>query len=630
MPRLQRNIDVVDTIASVGSPPEGVDTTVAETITGVGAAARDFAVKRSKSKLQEELEQFADEVSAAKMGKQVEDAGKRFDRLRKAREQGTLTQDMVDIETEAILKQSIERMPAFAQELRQFAADRLGFDPTGEQLRQKLTIPSPKADPIETKAVNIYNNLLAGGGSDIPTLEDIRFILANAQLKKEQADIIASQAAIGARGRRDILNATIQESNGKFADTMVSILDQIQSGGVKDPGVVKAIVTSMAASHQRDLMRRYQAAGISPDSTEISADLAAIDRMWAPLIQMANDGSLTDIVENNKKAIASMLTIEGYNLFGDLSAIEGALGQEGVKNAFTLIEKADDPAALALLKSINPELERLADQFGAVKVLTAEGYKRVMGVEPAFSQLPNYLSEEDVDAAADAALHNLTKDNNLSDAEKDARAAYAIAAGEGKKWRTVSAYMQKGARRNATDAEVQFMTGLFEEEYPALIYNIAAELSDPRFKDVVIEVDRGGLLTVNTPREVRNEQIRNARSAFNVPPAPSQRVSPISIGDLRRLQAFNQGVQNGWAKDFGKDPATFMSETIGLIEGLRQTTIDEGNEVQDLIDDYFATGNPESLEKLRELDPDVVAAAEKAAASIATFRGQRRSGDSNE
>lgn len=602
MPSLQRSLDTQPTIASVGEThvtPKDQSNLIQQ----AGGALRDFAVKRKEEKLQEDLNALGDEVVAAKQGQQLSEATDRFDRLAKAKKQGILTDDMVRIETEAILKSNIESMPAFAPELRRYAAERLGYDPTGEQLRQQLDIPGPaEEDPRIKKARSLA---ATGAGS----FEDIYTLIGNAEVAQLRADRVTAQATIGAAGRREILSATLGESQGRFADALGDVLSMVQTGGVEAPAQVKSVVLNMAAQQKQALLARYQTAGITPDSTQISADMSAVDAMWGPLIQMANEGSLTEILENNSKAIAAGLTIEGYNLFGDLFVQNQIGGQEAVKNYFKYHELFKKPEELNLLRQVSPELGLLIDTIGDSRVLGAAAYKRVMGVDPLFLR-PNGtpapagetppIDPSLVDAAADAMMYKMATDSTLAPEVKERRAAYAQARAAGAKWKVLGMYMQKGTFESATDQEKQHVQATFQEEYEPLMARIAAELSDPSLKDVTIGLDRGGILTVQSPKVPTGNPFA---------PYKEQRVqvSNETLGDLKRLQAFEQGARNGWANTFGVNANSFMPETVTRINEMRQETKQNEAEVEAAIKALEEGGpTPENIERLRKVAPDIL------------------------
>lgn len=607
---IQKTLDVMPTSTGVPAvtPPNDTAQGVAQ-LAGIATDAfKSFAVKKKKEAIEEELVGLGQEVFAARAGEELKGATKRFERLRAAQKQGILSDTYVTIETEKLLKEAIGRAPGFAPELRRHAADILGFDPTGSQIRSlynvgKKAAPQTFADKQMERAQFVAESL----GVDV---KDVVKLQAKNMLMKNQADVVTQQAAIGAYGRQDILNATLKEADGYISTMMGDVLGQVNQGGVSEPEQVMGNVQAGMFAQKQALRDRYLAAGLNPSSADLARDLAQVDEQWEPILEMAKTGSLAEILQRQSRSLTSAMTIDGMNLFGDMALINAGGGQEAVRNYFTTIDKYGKAGQLELLQKTNPVLARTVQSIDDAKRLSAEAYKRVMGFSSGTSGSPRSADEEAaINALGDQVFYDVTKNAALDPEMKDRRLAAAKA--HGQKFKVLGAYFQKGGRDAASDEEVRFVTQTFDEEYPALVDRIVADMASVKGTrdEYVIEIQGNKLVKKFTSDKFTSKPGRASSSYWSGVQQPVS--EPLTTGDMKRLQAFNDGLVNGWADDLGVRPLTFLGDTLTEINNLSDVQFTNQDKLEEAIKAHETQPSMETWKQIRDIDPDFAAEVER-------------------
>lgn len=605
MADLQRTINVQPTISSYGTPQQGPNV-AAQAVAVLGDQAKSFVMEKKKSKLDTELNTLGDEVFAASTGKEIKNTTERFKTLQRAKEQGVLSDTMVKLETEKILKESIDSMPAFAPELRTYAAQILGYDPTGSQVRALLNVPDPNKDTFANQQRERAEYIATQLGVDV---QDVMKVQAKNLFAKEKSDLVTRNATIGAAGRREIFNATLDEADGFISDFMMDIISQVQQGGVKNEEVVLSRLEAAKLGHKQALQDRYRSAGINPDSSELSQDMSGVDARWKSLYDLVESGSFSKILANNSKDIANAMTIESWNVFGDTALINEALGQEGVKHYFTTLNKMNDKGQIQLLMENNPAFKRTVKSLDDAKVLAAQVYKEIMGVEPIFDNTSLFTGglasteEKNVKSNLRDRMFYETLKDNLPEETRTNLLAYAKS--HGQKYKVLGGYFQKGVRPNASPEEVRYVTQTFEEEYPALVSRIVAELSTSN-KNMQLVNRNGSLVLVD--KAGANYGGLLGSHVFGT---EDYQVSDTLQYDLARLNSFNAGVQNGWATDLKQNPNSFINDTLAEVNRVKSQVVANQEKLDSVLQTFYENPTKENLEALRVVDPDLVAELER-------------------
>ena len=598
MPGFQKTLDVQPTIASLGNPPQ-TGGEVANAVQAVGGAVKSFVVGKKKDQLEEELSTLGDEVFAAQIGRDAKEVTQRFEKLRKAKEQGVLSQTMVNIETEKVLKEAIGKTPGIAPEIRQYAAQLLGFDPTGTYLRDLLGVADPTTDnSIEKKAIEEAQFISKYSGANF---DDIMVLQANDAQARIQTSYLSSIASIGGVKRREIYNSVLNEGKGRMAEAVGEILKQIKGGGVTNPNELASLMTTFAISHKNDLTAQYEAAGLTPDAAELSRELDGIDAFWADGIKLTKSGAMSTILEDQAKSLTHAMAIQSKNLFGHLALLNESGGQEAVKQYFLIRDKFQKPEQLALLKSIDPQLAYIADNEQVLSDAVADAFMRVTGRTPLFKSLSGGSEPTETDnALGDVVAAEVAKTKSSDESV----IPYLQQRG---KYKGVSILGQQGVRQRATGDEIKWMQKNFETEYQPLLANIAAGIAaDPRLSEIHIEVNRKGELSFNRPKvPVGVGELR-----------PTAYITPSMEGDLKRLNAWNKAIQNGWGGDLNKDKNSFINETVSSINNLIRQGATDRAAINEAIDAFNTNPTKENLDALRKLDPDLVSESERIAGHV--------------
>lgn len=612
---IQKTLDVLPSVAQRPDPMPP-DTMPAKAIEIVGEGVKSFATSRKKGRFESELKSLGDEVFAARTGKQLEDTSDRFKRLQQAKEQGVLTQTMVDIEAEKILKETIGRMPGFAPELRKFAAEQIGYDPTGTQLRSLLNVQGGSSrQTFEEKQVEEAQFIADNLGVNVT---DVMKIQAKSLLKKQQADIVANQAALGNFTLNDVVNSTLAEGDSYVTDVMSNVLHEIRAGGVVEPEQVTATVNASVLAQKQAMRDRLRNAGVAPDASKLQTAMQQIDQQWQPVIELAQSGAMAEILDRQASSLTSAMSIEAWNVMGDVALINKAAGQAGVDNYFKHIEKYGEDGQLALMKRTNPLLARHLDSVEDAKRLSAKAYKRIMGISPEYGDQQNILNnpeeEEAVTSLTDRLMYDVNKDRNMTDEEKHNRLQFAKQ--HGQKFKVLGSYFQRGARSAASSDEVRFVKQTVEEELPNLIDRIALDMATAKgTRDEYELVAEDGVVVKKftgdrfTARPGRG-QVSNWSGVQQVSP------NEVTTADLKRLNAVNGGLVNGWAEDLGLRPLTFLGDTVAKINERSTVTSNKNSKLEEALRVYEENPSMDNWETVRKVDPDFASDVERYAGGV--------------
>jgi hypothetical protein len=614
MAGLQKTLDVSPTIAARpgAAPANNAGAQLLQGAAAVAGAAKTFIGNKKKEEFEDELDILGHEIASKRAGEEYRGVTSKLEQLRIGKDQDIYSDTYVQIATEKLLKEAIGKSPLFASELRQHAAETLGFDPTGAHIRSLYAKP-PSGSKATFASKQLEQAQFTSDNLGIP-VKTVLQLQAKALLTKQQADLVASQSAIGAYSRQDILSSTMREVDNYVMDVMGSVVQEVQSGGIQSPEQTIATVQAGMMAHKQALRDRYTKAGINPSSSELSKDMDQIDEQWGPILEVAKTGSLKDILANQSSSIASALNIEAMNVMGDVALMNAAGGQEAVKNYFLVQDKLDKPGALELLQKTNPTLARTVRTLDDAKRFSAEAYKKVMGVSPAFSPSNTPLSQDEeqtINTLADRVHRDVVTKGALDPEMKLRRLAHAKA--HGQRYKMLGNYFQKGARQAASPEEVRFVTQTFKEEYPLLVDRIVSDMNAAKgTRDEYTIVLEGKTLTKKfTGKPFTSKPGKGPISNWTGAQSPTS--LPITDGDLKRLQSFNDGLANGWGEDVGVRPLTFLGNTLTEINTMSEESFAGQEQLEQATAAWEAEPTMENWNVIREIDPDFAADVERAA-----------------
>ncbi len=595
--RLQKTLSVQPTVASVGSPIASADDGAA--IRAAGGLAKTFVSEQKKSNLEDELRSLGDEVFAISQGRQLEKATERFTRLQQGSDQGVVSDSMKNIEAEKILKESIGSMPAFGQELRQEAARILGFDPTGSEIRNLLQVGQSKR-PKTFEETQLERAEFVSNNTGV-SVDDVMGIFAKSLLSTEKVKLSENSLKFGSITRSQFLNQNIANSENFIMDAIAETQTRISQGGVANPQEFKALMLTQKTAHWNTYRKGLNSAGVFPTSTEIEADRKAFDSEYAGVIAMAEDGSLQKILESKAAAVGALAKLEGVELFPEIAVMNAVGGVPLTQTYLDSLTGIQNESQLKLLAKLNPTLALAlgADKTKAFNAFTA-GYKKIMGVPETVEA--GKVIEEVPEAVEDVLTSNLVQQNR--DPEIRAKVLQRLQA-RGKSFKSFSFYAQSGARAKSTKEEVQYIKDRWGTELEPLIARVASSLESEGAELIVGE---GGKVTVR----ITQDELKKRRLS---PLSSGAHVTGSIIDDVNRLNAMGKLLDSGWSGDIGERFEGFSQRVINKTDTLRSTdtVASNSNELQQALAAFNESPTEDSLNKLRELDPELVAEAERRA-----------------
>lgn len=602
------------------APPSSAPGDIVRAAGQIATIVSDRRARQEADRLEEDLTQLGREAFAVRNDATLDQVTDRFKELRAAKEQGLLSDTFLQIEAEKILKESITRHPQYKDRFRQRAYEVTGFDPTGAQVQALYGMGQKQSDRQTYAEKQIEEASYIAQYSGVP-VETVMRLQAQSAAAKLQADLVAQQAALGSFSGRDVFNATLNETDTYVNDMFRSVVEQVNSGGIRSPERVVADVQLYMTAQKQALRNRLAHAGISPSATEVGDYMAQIDRQWQPILELAKSGSMDEILSSQASSLANAMTIQGWNAMGEVALINKMYGQEGVRHYHLTLDKYSNPGELDLLKRGDSLLSRHLNSIDDAKRGAAAAYKRVMGIQDD-NTVPTQLTPEQQavsDRLADRVMYDVVKEANMSEAEKDARLSYARQ--HGQKFKVLGAYMQRGARAAASEEEVRFVTQTFQEEYQPLVERIAADMARAKGTpgEFSIVYRNGKVEKIYTNRDL----IMSPRTAGEAA-ASAFYQNPQTTGDLQRLQMFSEGLANGWENDLGVRPLTFVGDTLKKINDTATTINTTQRSLEDAIGAYERNPTPEMWERVRAADPSFADEVERTARSNSRVPGDNR------
>jgi hypothetical protein len=599
--RLQKTLNVQPTVASVGTPL-GPDTTTAQAVEAVGGLARTFVAEKKKSDLEDELRELGDEVFAAKSGKQLEGATDRFKRLQKAREQGLLSDSMVNIEAEKVLKETIGTMPGFAPELRQEASRILGFDPTGSEI-QALFGKSGASSGARPKSQleKFQDQAAAISATTNISQEDALALVGKSAALKLQSDVAQNSLALGAINRSQFLNTKMDEVENSMFDLMGSVTAELRQGGVVNPEQAKALFSQKKEVLWAEYRRGLSGAGIVASSTELQSDRKLFDQQFASLESIVTDGSLQEVMTRKAATLAAVAKVQGFNAFPHIAVLNQVGGAPMVETWLNTLSSVQSEDQLKLISKLDPTLAALIKNPQDFSNSVTAAFNKVMGV-PVSAE--SGAAVEPPESVVDVVTADIVK--NAVDPDSRTKVLDSLRE-RGKAFKDFSFYSQSGVRAKATAEEVTYIKERFGTELGPLVGRIAATLEG--LPDFNLSVENGVLKLNKTTIAA---QAGTGQGNFGL----GRETSPASLDmDIARLNAMNKLVTSGWATDVGESPVGFLERQVTQMDAIRGNAEESNdlNEIKAALDNFNKSPTADNLDILRQLAPEAVAEAERRA-----------------
>lgn len=620
--RLQKTLEVGASIASVGSPPTS-ESTLARVLPAAGQVVRGLITERKKEGLEEDLRGLGEEVFAVREGKDLEDATERFKRLKKAKDQGILSDSMINIEAEKVLKQKIGINSTFAPELRREAARILGFDPTGSEIRalfggDKKSRPLTPQEKRRQQAEGIANVLNIDA-------DNVERSIAKAEFSQVQLDNVTTQASLGQIASRDVLNVALNGVDSFISDATADLIMQIDQGGVVNPEIAVARLTQAKEASWSNYRQTLVRGGVNLAASDLIKQRKTFDESFQADIDLFGDqGTLDVILKRQRNSMVNEAAIIGLRAFPGLSVIGASpLGQAGVEEYLKLTTRIKDPSQLEVIKRFNPGFAAIIGNQKEVSEAVRSSYNRILGIP---NDINGDINIPGLDDTVTRDLIKEAKDPNVRDTVVN------FLRGRGQSFKDIGDYAQKGVRAISTNEDVKHVKERWAIEFEPLIARISSTLKDSSATIVTVEREEE-VRFVGAGRRKRRKVVQEAgifleviagkltsgRSSGTTAPIPSS----LEV-DIKRLNGMNKLVQNGWAGDVGEVSAGFLERTVNKIETVKADVGDKNDvdQVGEAIDTFRQNPSPENFESIRKLDPDLATAVESELA--------RRSGGSTD
>lgn len=561
--RLQKTIQDIPekTVASPGNPLPP-DTQTADLISTVGAAVGDVIKVRRKEEVETELRQLGSEVLVAQRGGDLKNATDRFKVLKLAQEQGRLTDTMINIEAEAIIKSVTAKSPGFGEDIRREAASILGFDPTGSQI-QGLFGKSGRNRPTtprtaQQKMMEQAEAIAAGTGTDP---NDMYGLLAKAQQVELQKTITAFAATQGQAGANQVFQAHQIGLDTQLAGFMGTLAIDMQQGTLNPKDTV-ALKGRLSELQQRSVLELQKDLPSGTTVAQTASFRASIKTSFDLVEAAIDNGTLESLLTSQKNAYTQSAAILGFETFPGLSAIGASpLGQEGVASYLKAVNNVRNPRQLELMAANNPVLASIIDNRGAMAQKMSDAFQRVTGVKNADGS-PFKNATEEVDLVVDDIVHSTIVGSETSQVVREA--ALERAKAEGKIHKDFSMYAQPKARALATDREVKYVVDNFDPKLNSVLTSMKSEMSGR--DDIILSIRADGSIKIVARPDLGTSQ------QF----VPFKQDTSFDFkSNVRRLEVYNKLLQNGWSRDVGRDPSSFLGRVIDDLNKAVPGTSDE-------------------------------------------------------
>lgn len=593
--RLQKTLAVPTAISSKGNPV-GPDTTTAQAISAAGSFAGEQIKVARKEELQNELQTLGQEAFAAKQGRELEVTTDRFKRLQAAKEQGAVSDTFLKIEAEKVLKEVIDKNPGFAPELRQSAASILGFDPTGSEIKSLFQLGAGKAEKTATDKMMDQARALAAGNSGL-TEETAFQLIQKAQIGKLQAEAVTNNATIG-KASADQVFSTFSGNADAFVTSAIQDVNQqvAENGGVKTPEMYLGALTKQKQALMADFRTSITQSGITLAPDKLREYQSQLDAQFADIEELAAEGTFDKILQRQTNSVGNAVALTGFEFYGDLAAINKAAGGAATAEYVKALSNLSNPKMFELLKSQSPGLARISKDPAALQTALSARMQNIMGVG---GKAPATQEEAQLEDVVRRTMINTTATPETRDQ------ILRSTVNRGQMFKDFGDYAQAGVRAKSTPQEVTYVSNNFKSNLDPLIGRIASQLEQiPEFS---LGVKNGVLEVVPS----RSDLLTGAAQGSSI------NISPSITDEVKRLNAMNKLLQNGWSQDVGENSFGFLERTIGKVETLRSDAQGEGNDqsLSEAMAAYDTSPTAANLDILRRLDPELVREAEARAAA---------------
>lgn len=620
MADLQRTLNSAATVAQRPGPVdysgavEGVGNAVA-TLTGM---YEDKKGREAADQLEGRFTQLGREYFAAQHGGELDEPTEKFRELQSAKRSGYLSDTMIKIEAEKILKDAIANRPHQKDLFRKRAYEVLGFDPTGAQVAALYAAPGSggRAMTAQEKQIAQAEHDSALTGTPVETILRLQAMASEADLR---AKLVAHNATLGVATGQQVLDATLAETDAKVLGFLTNMLKDIKAGGIRSPELTTADLMVHKVAQKQAVRDRWAAAGYIPKPEELQQAMAAVDLMWSDVESLVETGAMENVLGSQANSLANAMTIQGLNVMGHEAMINKTLGQEGLRHYHLVLDRHSKPGALDLLKREDSRLAQYINSVDELAIATTRAWEQVFGV-PSPEVKPGASTRtphpDAVSHLADKEVYNSVPDPSVPDNMKQGRLNYVKeAAANGKTFKMLGAYAQQGARQGASEEETRWVTDTFNNEYDPLLERIAMDMAQAKgtpneFKVVFRD---GRMQQVYTDPRIAEGNFPGPRNILAEAQLSAMH-SPAdgrTSGDVARLQVFSRLLSNGWEQDIGVRSLTFAGDTLTKLDKLSNEIQTTRQDLEAAVKAYEEDPSDVNWERVRSVDPVFASRAEQ-------------------
>lgn len=575
--RFQRNLgDIPEkTVARLGNPVPA-DTTTADLISTVGAAAGDIRKEGLKVEAREAAEAFIGDVENFN-NPEVDNATAKFEKLKLAEGQGTLTRGQIMIQAEKLIKEVASTAPGFADEVREAGFKVLGFDPTGEATKARLGLGTARTGKTALEKVNeeIEKNAIIMGIS----LESARGMMGAATMSQLLVKAAEADTMLAKKDGSDLSNAL---SHNTAAGMMVALGDMKlkEKNGLLNPMDQNALmgeVDAFAFQRERDIRRKFHEQGLS-NSPALKQAIANLGSQMSSYRTSVERGALSAMLTTELKASSETLGIYGQSLMPEFTAISIGASPQVAAEFMRILSNARTEASLNLLARFSG-MSELVNNRDEISRVARERLHRILG-QPQVDQgtgtggdIPPpapTIQEQNVEDF-------MVKGMVLSGNKTQTQAAWDYLSGQGQSVKTMSFYDTRESKVNAPAGAVTHIKG----EFGPSVRAAKQELSDflEGRPDVVLQTMSDGSIQFKADPQIGGHG--NFGGSFQLPTS--------FHSNLRRLEMYGR-VSGVWSQELKINPDKWLERQVGDLNAIIPKEVKE--ETEDSTASVDLTFNP--------------------------------------
>ena len=288
----------------------------------------------------------------------VDQTTDRFKRLELARTQGLITHQRAQLEADVILREAITKAPGFSANLRQSAANELGFNPSGAALEQ-LYLSGPDASKTvkQTQVDKDWEQADAYVTAHVFGDRETAFgFIQQGRADKITQDNNALAIQRGAMSTPHMVNSAVSDFSTTANGLILGMSAQIGKGGVQNPDQWVAGLVQEAEKLKDTYRSNMDASPVKYPQGSYDSVMKAIDDKVTTYSKMAQDNDFLQVVKDKRDSMIAVAQMAGINAAPDLYMVNFVAGRPGVEAYLNIMQLAHgNPKALKELAETNPK-----------------------------------------------------------------------------------------------------------------------------------------------------------------------------------------------------------------------------------------------------------------------------------